>query len=147
MRRFARSEDGTALVETLLVLPILLALIVGSFQLGSILAFRHTADKSVRAATRYLARLPEASFTVAPKWGLTEAQNLALTGTRSAGGNLLLPGWSDPTSIAFTPGTYNGTPTVRLRAEVPVQIPVLRAFGFENAITLSVAHEERHIGG
>ncbi|WP_046863580.1 TadE/TadG family type IV pilus assembly protein [Microvirga massiliensis] len=58
LKRFRRNEDGAALVEATLVMPILVILMLGGIELGLGISAHHQIDKSVRDAARYFARLP-----------------------------------------------------------------------------------------
>src|SRR5688572_13711564 len=59
VREFWRCERGAAIVETAIVLPVGVLLLVGGLELGRGLSYHHAADKSVRNAARYLARIPD----------------------------------------------------------------------------------------
>jgi Flp pilus assembly protein TadG len=53
-----RNESASAAAEMALVLPILLALMFGAFELGNYFQSEHVLQKAVRDAARYAARLP-----------------------------------------------------------------------------------------
>ena len=57
-QRFVRNNEGSATVEFVLALPILLALMAFSIQYGNALAIRNNLDVAARDAARYLARAP-----------------------------------------------------------------------------------------
>ncbi len=54
-------EDGAAILEFVLVLPILLALVGGAFELGRILLVDAALEAGVRGGARYLARVADPS--------------------------------------------------------------------------------------
>jgi hypothetical protein len=143
------------------MMPLVISLMVGSTDFGRAFAVSSTADKSLRNAARYLARVPcgsgapgscTSATTTICGWGLTNAKNLAVYGklTVSAGDQPLIPGWST-SNITLTLPTNNCSallsPTViRLEATVPFTGLMLGAVGLSNAITMHVQHEERWIG-
>ena len=85
-----RASAGSAAVELVLVLPVLLALIAFVVETGRLLADYHTVSKSVRDAARYLARLDggagglgidcTAGTLSAAAPGIANARRLAMTG-------------------------------------------------------------------
>lgn len=58
----SRNSSGNAAAEMALVLPMLLALMFGSFELGNYFLSEHALQKAVRDAARYAARLPMADY-------------------------------------------------------------------------------------
>lgn len=150
---FLKDQSGAALTEMLIVLPVIMLLIVGTFHLSYYVAFYHGVEKAARTGARYLARVPQQS--VDDGWVGTNLGRLMITGTTDDDGTPLLPGWE--AADAATTIVYSWTPadipdlpdrlqTVTVTANVPLEIPVLAAFGFGDAITLSATHEERHVG-
>jgi hypothetical protein len=130
------------------MMPLVISLMVGSTDFGRAFAVSSTADKSMRDAARYLARVPQGAIC---GWGLTNAKNLAVYGklTVSAGDQPLIDGWSinDITLTLPTDCAAMPSPTVvRLEATVPFTGIMLSAVGLSNAITMHVQHEERSIG-
>lgn len=150
LKSFREDQSGSALAEFLIVLPVLLLLMVGSFHVGYYVMYYHSVEKAARNGARYLARVPQGGVN---GWGTTNAQSLMLTGGLPADGlPPLLAGWDDPATISVTvsPDPVPAMPTrltwVRVSATVPVDIPVLAAFGFEDVISVQATHQERHIG-
>lgn len=141
MRRPAsliRDRDGTAAVELALVLPILLALMFGAFELGNFFLSEHVVDKAVRDAARYAARLPLTSYAgcTVPSAGPAEqqTQRIARFGDPAGTGSARLIGWTadsmttvtiacNNTSSWGTGGIYtdfpNGAPVITVAATVP----------------------------
>jgi hypothetical protein len=130
-------------VEFAIVLPLMLALLAGGVDLTRAVFAYQAADKSVKAAARYAARLPKASLD-AGGWGVTPVKNLALRGTLDGSGQPLLWGWSDPSTVTVNSPTSDLR--VRLTAAVPLSFDLLPLIGLPRALTVSVSHEERHIG-
>ena len=68
MTRFSgllRGESGTAAAELALCLPMVMALMFGSFEAGNYMLTEHKVIKGVRDGARYAARLPFANFDCA----------------------------------------------------------------------------------
>ena len=143
-RELWSNEDGASIVEFAIVLPLMLALLVGGVDLTRAVFAYQTADKSVKAAARYAARLPVASLD-AGGWGVTPVKNLALRGTLDGSGEPLLWGWIDPLTVTVTKDSTSDL-RVRLTAVVPLSFDLLPLIGLPQTLTVSVSHEERHIG-
>ena len=60
--RMLRSRRGSAAVEMALVTPLLLALGIGSVELGNFMLDQHRLTKAVRDAARYAARQPFSTY-------------------------------------------------------------------------------------
>jgi len=58
LRHLEKSSCGTAAVEMALVMPMLLTIMFGSFELGNYFLDNHIVAKAVRDGARYAARLP-----------------------------------------------------------------------------------------
>lgn len=59
-----RSNAGTSLVELALVLPMVILLVGGVFELSRAVYQFQIADKGVKSAARYLARIPDRKSVV-----------------------------------------------------------------------------------
>ena len=102
LARLIRSRRGSAAVEMALVTPLLLALGIGSVELGNFMLDQHRLTKSVRDAARYAARAPFGNYAgcsgVASNVPSTPdnvpayARNLVRYGQLSPGSDQL-PGW------------------------------------------------------
>jgi Flp pilus assembly protein TadG len=154
---------GVAFLEFTILFPLLLTLSLGVFEFGHALKNRHTIDKAVRDAARYLARVPATCTSAGTGNGsidsayINNGRNLALNGQIS-GGSPVLNYWTDPTTIAVnvdcvdktsvTPA-YRGAdfmPIIRVTATVPYSdlgfLTILGLGGF----TFTVDHNQLHIG-
>lgn len=160
MLRLARSRSGAAAAELALVTPLLLIIMLGTFEVGNYFRDQHTLTKAVRDGARFAARQSFTNFdcgtgTADATNVVTPTQTLVQTGLLAGGGDLL-PKWSSATfsvtvqcvtsvttgsgGSAVTTnlgGIYNpalGTtlnaPVVTVVAEIPYQ-PVLGAIGFK----------------
>jgi Flp pilus assembly protein TadG len=151
LRRFFYDTEGSALVEMTIILPVIVPLMVGGVELGRVFSDYTTADKSMREAARYLARVPEAGVCTANPWGLARAKDLAMYGSLNPGQDPqpLITDWTDPNTITLTApacGSFGPQAVLRLSAQVPFNVTMLSAIGFPDSFTLDVRHEERHVG-
>ncbi len=134
-RRLAADRTGSSAAEMALVMPLLLILMFGTFELGYFFLSEHVLQKSVRDAARYAARLPMTNYPACVPTADAEAriQRIARTGRPDDGGaSQRLQGWTanNMTTVTLTcvaTGTYTGiyvefptgVTTVRVSASVP----------------------------
>jgi Flp pilus assembly protein TadG len=171
----AHCTSGTASLEAAVILPIAISLMAGGIEFGRVYSVYSTADKSMRDAARYLARVCDPSSSGACTsaaavcdWGLTDAANLAVYGkinpilTGNSKDQPLISGWSTTPSTGLQRGNITlAQPTdcstlptkIRLEASGPFTTAMLSAstavfggLGLSNTVTLHVNHEERWIG-
>ena len=158
-RELARCTSGSAVLEGALVVPVAITLMAGGVEFGRIFSAYGTANKSMRDAARYLARVPDkdsgGNLTIANicGWGLANAKDLAMYGKLNANPATvtpLIPGWIDSSTITLQEPNCGGaaTPPIRidLRAAVPYSGFMFSVVGLSNTWTLSVKHQERSIG-
>lgn len=97
------NSSGAAAAELAMLLPLLVLLMFGSFELGKFFLDAHTVQKAVRDGARYAARQ---SFSEMPCGGTATddaaIKNLVRTGTTQTGGNPRLSYWTDPATITIT---------------------------------------------
>jgi Flp pilus assembly protein TadG len=159
LRELARCTSGSAVLEAALVVPVAIILMAGGVEFGRVFSAYGTANKSMRDAARYLARVPDkdsgGNTTIANicGWGLINAKNLAMYGKLNANpatDTPLIPGWTDPNSITLQEPNCGGAATnpikIDLRAAVPYSGFMFSVVGLSNTWTLSVKHQERSIG-
>lgn len=156
-RQFRDCTSGSALLETTIIFPLVLILMVGTIEMGRAVHVYHTADKSMRSAVRYLARVSEPA-TCDGSWGQENAKNLAVFGTTDPpdGAYPLIAGWDDlaePVTFSFPqrdPECSEPFPddplVLRIAADIPMTVQLLEAIGLPSTVTIRVRHEERHIG-
>jgi Flp pilus assembly protein TadG len=144
---FVRNVRGTAAAELALVLPLLLIIMFGSFEIGNYFRNEHILVKAVRDGARFAARQNFDNYTACSGAVsdplLTNTRNVVKTGVTS-GGTDRLPSWTAATiSVTMTcattaggqsmtgiyKGRSSGAPTVTVSATVPYT-PVLHSFGF-----------------
>ena len=126
--RLATDRNGSSAAELALSLPIFMALLFGTFELGHYFLSEHVVQKAVRDAARYAARLPVTSYPSCAPTADAEAQiqRVARTGHPDEGAaTQRLQGWSanNMTTVTMTcdtSGTYTGIYT-----EFPEGVPVL----------------------
>ena len=132
-------EDGTAILEFALVLPILFALLAGAFEIGRALLVRHAMVEAVRGGARVLARLPDTNCDVRCPPGvlravaMTRSEILELSGLPSTG-------------LDVSSRWNAAAGTVAMRAELRFDVDLLRFLGLGPVLTLRVTHTERRIG-
>jgi Flp pilus assembly protein TadG len=129
----ARDPAGAAAAEMALVVPLLLALMLGSFDLGNYFLSEHVVQKSVRDAARYAARLPLTDYPACVPLSATttKIQQVARTGRPDGTGGIRLSGWTNNDTVSVTvdctsgvnTGIYtdfpNGAPVFTVSAAVP----------------------------
>ncbi|MDB5569310.1 MAG: hypothetical protein JWN93_493 [Hyphomicrobiales bacterium] len=149
----ARCERGGGLLELALIAPLLVVLAAGVFEFSRIYASIEIANASMRAATRYLARVPSAGVQT---WGLERARCLATRGAPAAAGSCdgvgacMLRTWCDAGARATIQVDASmlgsAAPRVSLKATIPFQFGVLALFKRSAQLSISVAHEEAYVG-
>ena len=156
-----RNQNGAAAAEMAMILPIVLALIVTTFEGSYYLLCEHRAIKGVRDAARYAARL-DRSFYTCPGGTFTGStaaiQNLARTGQLS-GGTAKVPGWvNGDVTVAVTcsalgvgtAGIYNSTGGNAPKVKVSTRLnypSIMGAMGFTQAtIQIGAAAQSPVIG-
>ena len=154
-RNLIGNTHGSAAVEMAMVLPIMLALLFGAFELGNYFLTEHIVVKAVRDGARFAARRPINTDYVgcAPSNDLIDAtRNVTRTGQVGSDGTPRFASWDDGDSIEVTAtcnsswsgadnGIYvrnapDGTPIVTVSATVPYT-PLFDRLGFAN-VTLSL---------
>jgi Flp pilus assembly protein TadG len=149
--RLLAADAGHAAVEMALVLPLLLALLFGSVELGNYFYNEHILIKAVRDGARYAARQDMSNFTNCSTPGgsvVADTQNVVKTGLLS-GGTDRMPftgatinvtvtctknAGSTPlagiyTNVVDNSGAAVGAPVVSIEATVPYT-SLLKSFGF-----------------
>lgn len=153
--------EGSALVEGAILVPLLFALLFGTFEFSWFFYQQHLASTGIRDAARYLSRSSAPCDETSERWRkeIAQAKNLAATGSIT-GGAPRIKGWSATminahcTKIDNTIGA-NGLNIYRGAGAVAV-ITVFTRFidpslGFFGLLglkppSISVSHSERAIG-
>lgn len=135
---FAGGEDGAAILEFVLVLPILLAVLGGGFELGRVLLIDAALEAAVRGGARYLARVadpgcePGCSAGAAHAVAAARARILENTGLQAARLRVYPVVGVDPGIVA-------------LRAEADVAVDLLGWVGLSPTIHLAATHRESRV--
>src|SRR5215467_14232825 len=109
MRTLWCDDEGSALVESAVLLPVLFALLIGVYDFSWYFYQQHLISTGLRDAARYLARSANPSDTTIQ----ADAKNLATTGQIATGGTQRVAGWSSSNvaiSIANDANTGATTP-------------------------------------
>ena len=155
MRSLFRNNDGSALVEATIIIPVLLILVFGVFEFSNLFWQQQLVTAGVRDAARYLARSINPSSSAAE----SAAENLAVTGS-ILGGTPRAPGWSPgDVSVSFKSienspgiggrGSYRGPQVIQVvtvsTAYTHPSLGFLDYLGLPNLI-IHVSHSERITG-
>lgn len=146
LSRFFQDTDAAVLLETLVAVPVITILAVGTLEFGNIFWQRQQVQIATRDAARYWSRCrPDFSSC-----SLTIARNLAFYGNPEGTGGLRVPGWNNPANLviepAVPPSVASPTDIVRVSATLDyLGSPMIR-IAIQNAVTVTYAHEERYIG-
>lgn len=145
----AADRRGTSAVEFALVMPMLLAMVLGVTEIGRLVAQADAVEKSLRSAAVFAARseLPLDSATI------TTIENLVRTGTPDGTGDALVPGWDESgADVIVEPRTVSvdgeDVDVIRLTAVVPF-VPLmpglLHIVGLDD-LTIRTSHDQTYIG-
>jgi Flp pilus assembly protein TadG len=151
------------IAEMALSIPILVALMMGSFELGAYFLAEHKVIKAVRDGARYASRQPFTDYaSCTPSSTLiTNTRNVTRTGQVSSGGTPRLGYWTDPNTITVTvtcdtggsystagiyTGSTQGAPVVTVNAAVPYT-PLVGTLGITRASLTLNAHSQAAVDG
>jgi Flp pilus assembly protein TadG len=119
LRRFARSERGTQLVELAIVLPVMVVLLAASAEFGRFFYTYQTLAKATRTGARYLMIEPAAGTSDA------KAKNLVVYGDASGAGTPVVSGLSNANvKVTRTGGTSSFPARVTVSIESYTYKPV-----------------------
>ena len=135
-----RKQTGLAMIEMVVITPLLLLLLLGVSELGKALIQYNTLNKSVREGVREVASRALLGTTgtvlITPELA-ADARNLVVYGNVAGSGNARLPALSvDHVSV-----TDAGNDMVLVQANypyVPLFGPVLETFGYGDKPEMSV---------
>lgn len=146
-----------------LVTPLLIILMFGSFEMGNYFLSEHVVAKAVRDGARYASRRSFTSFTC-PNAVASEVvdmtRNLTRTGQVAAGGTARLANWTSATTVSvtlsctqITGGNYSGIyagmtnlPKVKVSATVPYN-SLFNSLGFSSSTLYLVSESEATVQG
>lgn len=126
--RVLRDRRASALTEMALVVPLLITLMLGSFELGNYFMTEHKVVKAVRDGARYAARRPFDDYPgCTPSSALVDdTRNVTRTGAIASGGTPIVGTWTDPASITVTVTCTSGTTYTGIYVTSPIGTPVVR---------------------
>lgn len=139
-RDFLECQDGSALLEFALVLPILMTLCFGCVEIGRVLFTYSVAETAVASGARFLAQVPDPTCVPTCSWGaaraieLTREQIVSNTGIRSS-------------SVRVTPRPDDSSGVIVLDAEVDISIIFPAFLGQIDFWTVRVSRQEQKIAG
>ena len=135
MRSVWRNNEGSALVEATVLVPVFCLLVFGVFEFSWIFDRQHLISTGVQDAARYLAR----ASTPTDATLKTYAQNLAVTGSTDGSQPLRVAGWvASNVTISFPA-------TEIVQVSTTFTVPQFGFFGFLGLTppALTVSHQER----
>lgn len=138
LRKLCGDESGAAILEFALLLPILVVLVYGCFEIGRALLVRQAMEGAVRGGARVLAQVSDpACETVCPP-GAARAVRLALSQIVA---NTGLPA----EAVTVEPQSDPPLGTVAMQASVAFDVMFPGPVPFKRW-TLKVRHQEPHLG-
>lgn len=156
---FYKNQSGAAGAEMALIVPLLVTLMFGSFELGNYFWNEHKVVKGVRDAARYASRQSFTKFSCAAVTDsavLTQIKNVARTGQVS-GGTAKVYDWVDAdvtvsvtcasgTQTGIYKGMTGGAPIVTVSAAVGYP-SLFEVLGFDSSdLTLNAASQSAVMG-
>lgn len=138
-----RRESGQAAVETAIMLPLVMIIMFGAFQLGRVYYIYNTLEKSVRGGMQYLVRSEGVNFCDPADPAIIDAKNFIVFGNLQGTGTpvvtglttdmiQILPERADSAGVAVTdcPCTGDGSCDLLSGGRAPDYITVNMGSGF-----------------
>ena len=100
MRRRIFQNGGQTAIETAFLLPGLIFLLGGVFELGRLMYIYNTLEKSLKSGVQYLQRTQGVDFCNLSDPAFTDAANFVVYGNLQGTGNPVVPGLT-PSMISF----------------------------------------------
>jgi Flp pilus assembly protein TadG len=153
LKSLCRSDRGTALIESAIVLPVFMLLVGGIFEFGYFFYQQQLMTIGVRDAARYLALTTNPNSTT----NQFDAINLAVYGLINGSVTPRVAGWSaSDVRVSVTAANNSsgmiycgGCPVEIITVSTSLTDPSLGFLGLLglNPPTISVSHQERWVGG
>ena len=164
---WARDSEGSATVEFVIVMPVLLTALVFAFEFGRALFAYEVITSDVESAVRYISHVPSSQCAAFSGNDVTNAQNLAecavlpTSGTTPAACTAPHFPWNSSSGASlsvtnaqsFSKLDSNGNVVfdasgnvVQVKAEVPLTLAMLGYMGINTAYTLVVSDQARCMG-
>lgn len=156
LKEFYRSEDGVAVVEFVLSVPLMIVLFAVIVEMGRLFLGYQSTVTGVREASRYLARI--APIDICSSGGSLSSYNTMLKNRieNNRASNSVLPSQFSVTSVSATfvcvSGSYRTSPApvATVSASIDVQFPFGTLFGFlgtdMTSLQTSVSNSTRIFG-
>jgi hypothetical protein len=155
LRSLWRDDEGSALIEGAIILPVLFTLVFGVFEFSWLICQQHLISTGIRDAARYIARSTNPNDPTIKQ----DAKYLAATGAID-GNALRVRGWTaDDVEISYAfinnPTGDNGLTNFRggaviesVTVSTTFTVPSLGFFGILSLSppTFTISHQERVIG-
>lgn len=151
VKSILRSDDGAALVECAIILPVFLVLVCGVYEFGFYLYQQQLMTSGVRDAARYLTLTADPASST----NQSAAKHIAVSGFVN-GGAARVNGWTaSDISIAVTAvdnsvGSYSGGSVIQIvTVSTSFEDPSLGFLGLLGLTkpTIRLSHQERFVGG
>lgn len=128
LSRVLRDRRASALAEMALSAPLLIILMLGSFELGNYFMTEHKVVKAVRDGARYAARRPFVDYPGCTPSGalVDDTRNVTRTGSIASGGTPVVGTWTNPASITVTVTCTQGSTYTGIYVTSPIGTPVVR---------------------
>jgi len=154
MQSLWRNDEGSALIEGAILVPVLLVLVLGVLEFSWLIDQQHLISTGIHDAARYLARSANPNDVTIQK----DAKTLATTGAID-GNTARVRGWT-PLDVKVTYGSVNnpvggngltlyrgGAVVESVTVSTTFTVPSLGFFGFLGLKppALTVSHQERII--
>lgn len=134
----AGSETGAAIIEFALILPLLLILIGGCFELGRAMLVYQSMIEALRGGARYLAQVPDPSCRPACALGAARAIEMTRRG-------ILANARLSPQNVRVSPRADPPLGTVIMEAEVVLAADLLALLRLDRVLRLRASHQEARI--
>jgi Flp pilus assembly protein TadG len=153
LKSLRRDDQGTALIESAIVLPVFLLLVGGIFEFGYFFYQQQLMTIGVRDAARYLALTTNPNSAA----NQSDAINLAVYGLINGSITPRVSGWST-SDVRVSVTAANNSSGIIYCGGCPVEIITVStsftdpSLGFLGLLglkppTISVSHQERWVGG
>lgn len=145
LRAFLADEEGVAMTEALLAVPLLTLIAAGVLEFGGVFWQREQIETGLRDAARYMARCRHdgSAYTTTTVNGGTcagVARNLARYGNSAGTGPLRVLNWNEAITFAIVGESITATTTHAMSRS-----PMFGVLGIDQ-ITVTANHNQRRIG-
>ncbi|NEY91255.1 TadE/TadG family type IV pilus assembly protein [Tabrizicola oligotrophica] len=144
--RLWAEEAGAVLAETIIVVPVLTVMTIGTLEFANIFWQRQQMQIGVRDAVRYWSRC-RPTFNACT---VTMARNIAFYGNAAGTGSLRVPGWDEADELTLAPAEPPTSPDATsmvtgVGTVTYVTSPFFGALEID-AISFSYTYSQRYIG-